>query len=163
MDEIIRLVLERLASRAQANISVDVNDSKKQTESALLYHKFVTIEGLTQGHLNTLQNGTRVPWVQWLDLAIAFDCEVTLKCAIVANSLLSPSMVIQWPVIFRDKLGRRIYSFDESWISATAIRNCESGAVILLYRGQKLTGLAKDEASLCKVTVVEGNEHYASR
>jgi len=118
---------------------------------------------LEVGHTNVLAKGLRLPWVQWLDQAITYGCDVTVQLKMTVNRLLSPSMILLWPVVFRDKQGHRIYSFDEYWVSATSIKSCEPGSVLLLYRGQRLTHLAHDEITLRGLTVVEGGEQYASR
>ena len=40
---------------------------------------------------------------------------------------------------------------------------CESQSVIVIYRGQRFTMAAREEVERLGITIIEGNEKYASR
>ena len=43
------------------------------------------------------------------------------------------------------------------------VRTCERQSIIVIYRGQRFTMAARDEIEHLGITIIEGNEKYASR
>ena len=106
---------------------------------------------------------TLVPWVAYLHRALAYDCEVTIHLAVPVTSLMNPSVILDWPIKFLDKFGRPIYASHQAWITTSFVRSCESQSIIVIYRGQRFTMAARDEIERLGITIIEGNEKYASR
>lgn len=158
MTTIVQRVLERLEARARASTTITLYDEAIYSDSILLNAATITIQGVDYGHLQTLRNGIRVPWVRFLDQAITYDCHITLKLSVMPTRLLSHSMIYQWPIIIRDKLGRRLYAFQENWIPAGPIRSCEKGALIVVKPYQRLTMAAKEACEKLNIGVIEGSE-----
>ena len=106
---------------------------------------------------------TLVPWVACLHRALTYDCEVTIRLAVPVTSLMNPSVILDWPIKFLDKFGRPIYASHQGWITVSFVRSCESQSIIVIYRGQRFTMAARDEIERLRITIIEGNEKYASR
>ena len=106
---------------------------------------------------------TLVPWVACVHRALAYDCEVTIRLAVPVTSLMNPSVILDWPIKFLDKFGHPVYAFSQGWITASFVKSCESQSVIVIYRGQRFTMAAREEIERLGITIIEGNEKYASR
>lgn len=161
MDEIIAAVLKRLQARMDSRGQVDLAHDGKLEERTLLHHQRVTVTGVTQAQLDELTKRAEGPLVAWLDKAVAYGCDMTLVTAMCANGQWDPAMILNWPVTFTDKQGRRVYSFKEHIISASAIRTCNNGSVILIFRGQRFTALGLDELRDRHLVCIEGTKRYA--
>ena len=88
---------------------------------------------------------------------------MTIRLAVPVTSLMNPSVILDWPIKFLDKFGRPIYASHQGWITASFVRSCESQSIIVIYRGQRFTMAARDEIERLHITIIEGNEKYASR
>ncbi|SUP44299.1 PduM family microcompartment protein [Veillonella criceti] len=161
MDEIIAVVLKRLQARMKSQATVDLADENSLVETSLLHHHYIKVTGVTQAHLEALQQRQAGPWLTWMDQAIAYGCDISLVTTMVVNQQWNPEMILQWPVRFIDKQGRQVYSFKERIISASAIRTCKNESVILKFRGQRFTALGLDELRSRQLECVEGTKRYA--
>ena len=151
MDEIIAAVLKRLQARMDSRGQVDLAHDGKLEERTLLHHQRVTVTGVTQAQLDELTKRAEGPLVAWLDKAVAYGCDMTLVTAMCANGQWDPAMILNWPVTFTE----------ERIISASAIRTCNNGSVILIFRGQRFTALGLDELRDRHLVCIEGTKRYA--
>lgn len=161
MDELIAVVLKRLQARMESQGTVDLADESQLVETILLRHQRIEVTGVTQAHLEALVQRQPGPWLNWLDQAIAYGCEITLVTTMAVNQQWNPHMVLAWPLRFMDKQGRTVYSFKERIISASAIRTCKTKSVILKFCGQRFTALGLDELRSRQLECVEGTKRYA--
>ena len=76
---------------------------------------------------------------------------------------MNPTVILDWPIKFLDKFGHLVYASSQRWITASFVRSCESQSVIVIYRGQRFTMAAREEIERLGITIIEGNEKYASR
>ena len=97
----------------------------------------------------------------WFDRAVAYGCDMTVVTDMCVNQQWNPAMILAWPFTFKDKQGRKVYSFKERIISASAIRTCNKESVILIFRGQRFTALGLDELRDRQLVCVEGTKRYA--
>lgn len=156
--DLIEKILLRLEQRRQSSTTITIYDEAIYSEEILLNHEQICLAGLHYGHLQSLANNIQVPWVRFLDTAISYDCRITLKLSVLPSGLLSHSMIRCWPVVFRDKLNRRLYACTYHWIPAGFVRACESNSVLVLHCGQRLTQAAIDECSRLSISTVEGSD-----
>lgn len=161
MDEIIAAVLKRLQARMESRGQVDLAHDGKLEERTLLHHQRVEVTGVTQSQLNELTERVEGPLVTWFDRAVAYGCDMTVVTDMCVNQQWNPAMIVSWPFTFKDKQGRKVYSFKERIISASAIRTCNKESVILLFRGQRFTALGLDELRDRHLVCVEGTKRYA--
>ena len=129
----------------------------------LLQNQLISFAGIDYGHIRELMSDTLVPWVACLHRALAYDCEVTIRLAVPVTSLMNPSVILDWPIKFLDKFGHPVYASSQGWITASFVRSCESQSIIVIYRGQRFTMAAREEIERLGITIIEGNEKYASR
>ena len=154
MDALVKLVLERLEKRMTSTATFMVTECNSYDEHILLQNQLISFAGIDYGHIRELMCDTLVPW---------YDCEVTIHLAVPVTSLMNPSVILDWPIKFLDKFGRPIYASHQAWITASFVRSCESQSIIVIYRGQRFTMAARDEIERLGITIIEGNEKYASR
>ena len=163
MDALVKLVLERLEKRMTSTATFMVTECNSYDEHILVQNQLISFAGIDYGHLRELMCDTLVPWVAYLHRALAYDCEVTIHLAVPVTSLMNPSVILDWPIKFLDKFGRLIYASHQAWITTSFVRSCESQSIIVIYRGQRFTMAARDEIERLGITIIEGNEKYASR
>lgn len=163
MDALVKLVVERLEKRMTSTATFMVTECNSYDEHVLLQNQLISFTGVDYGHIRELMSNTLVPWVVCLHRALAYDCEVTIRLAVPVTSLLKPSVILDWPIRFLDKFGRPICASHQAWITASFIRTCDSQSIIVIYRGQRFTMAARDEIERLGITIIEGNETYASR
>ena len=142
MDALVKLVLERLEKRMTSTATFMVTECNSYDEHVLLQNQLISFTGVDYGHIRELMSNTLVPWVVCLHRALAYDCEV---------------------IRFLDKFGRPICASHQAWITASFVRTCDSQSIIVIYRGQRFTMAARDEIERLGITIIEGNEKYASR
>ena len=163
MDALVKLVLERLEKRMTSSASVIFSDNSRFDARIFLQNQLIAFAGIDYSHIRELMTDTLVPWVAYLHRALAYDCEVTIRLAVPVTSLMNPSVILDWPIKFLDKFGRPIYASHQAWITASFVRSCKSQSIIVVYRGQRFTMAARDEIERLGITIIEGNEKYASR
>ena len=163
MDALVKLVLERLEKRMTSTATFIVTECNNYDEHILLQNQLISFTGVDYGHIRELMSDTLVPWIVCLHRALAYECEVTIRLVVPVTSLMSPTVILNWPIKFLDKSGRLIYACHQAWITASFIRSCESQSIIVIYRGQRFTMAARDEIERLGITIIEGNEKYASR
>lgn len=163
MDALVKLVLERLEKRMSSTATFMVTENTSYDEHILLQNQLISFAGIDYGHIRELLSDTLVPWVACVHRALAYDCEVTIRLAVPVTSLMNPSVILDWPIKFLDKFGHPVYAFSQGWITASFVRSCESQSVIVIYRGQRFTMAAREEIERLGITIIEGNEKYASR
>ena len=156
MEELIQMIIKRWLARQKARYQADIGTMKEFNQSILLHYQYIHLSGLTLEHLWELANHITVPWVEWIDQALAYGCQVTLQFSTPALGQISSQMIQSWPIRFLNKVGQEVYSLPGSYLTATDIRRLPQGALILLVPGQRLTSLANDEASLRQISLVEG-------
>ena len=152
MDALVKLVLERLEKRMTSTATFMVTENTSYDEHILLQNQLISFAGIDYGHIRELMSDTLVPWVACLHRALAYDCEVTIRLAVPVTSLMNPSVILDWPIKFLDKFGHPVYAFSQGWITASFV-----------YRGQRFTMTAREEVERLGITIIEGNEKYASR
>ena len=163
MDALVKLVLERLEKRMTSTATFMVTDNTGYDERILLQNQLISFAGIDYSHIRELMGNTLVPWVAYLHRALAYDCEVTIRLAVPVTSLMNPTVILDWPIKFLDKFGHLVYASSQRWITASFVRTCESQSVIVIYRGQRFTMAAREEIERLGITIIEGNEKYASR
>ena len=163
MDALVKLVLERLEKRMTSTATFMVTDNTSYDERILLQNQLISFAGIDYSHIRELMTDTLVPWVAYLHRALAYDCEVTIRLAVPVTSLMNPTVILDWPIKFLDKFGHLVYASSQRWITASFVRSCKSQSVIVIYRGQRFTMAAREEIERLGITIIEGNEKYASR
>lgn len=160
MESIIAIVLQRLKERCNSYGKVSLQQEQPLQDNIFLRHKHITVTDIMPVHMRELIGDSYTDLIRWLELGLAYDCEITFELGFSVNKRVSPKVLLNWPVTVYDKEHRRVYAFLNRWIGAREVRICEPGAVIMLFRGQRLTMQAMDTTQARHIKCIEGIECY---
>lgn len=163
MESIIAIVLQRLQERYNSHGEVSLQQEQPLQDNVFLRHRHITVTDIMPEHMRELIGESYTDLVRWLELGLAYDCEITFRLGFSVNKRTPPKLLLNWPVTVYDKGQRRLYAFSNRWIGDSDVRTCEKGAAIVLYRGQRLTIQAKDTAQAKQIECIEGIECYENR
>lgn len=158
MESIVDAVCQRLLQWQQGHITISGEANMEQWYDALLQHRTVhMIDVSTAQLLGTFDDALS----QWLYTAMEYNNQVTLYTN-AHPQCIDPAFLTRWPIIVRNRAGRRWYAFTASWITASDLRVCEPHSVVLLFPNQRITPLGKDIVSHRQLQCIERSGIYAN-
>lgn len=158
MDAMISEILTSLQERETSQYVLDITGLTTYDETVLLRAKYIVLVGVHYGHIQLMRHMDNQPFISFLHMALAYGCQITIQMSPFITSLMNPRVIVDWPISFVDRSGKRLYSFKESWIHGALVKTCESESTIILCKGQRLTAAAQDIVEQLQVQVIEGNE-----
>lgn len=155
MDEIIKVVIQKLQKREQQILTIDFSDDHAFNSSCFLDYKNIHVHSLPLLMLNKLINFEECEFVNWIVEGITYDVTFHFYISKAMCALVPMELITKWPIHIYDNQNRKIQAISQKAITYRDMAFLAENSILFLMPSQLITDLAYEMVEKKQIKLIE--------
>lgn len=155
MDQLIEAIVKKLTEREKKVVTIHFQDENDYTSKRFIENKEMHIFGINSIVLKKMTSLLEDDFVSWIIEGISYGVIFHFHLSSSTYNLIPIEVLIKWPVKVYNEKNERVIAFTNKAITYKSMICLPDASVIVLAKGQIVTGLAKEVQEKKRIKVVE--------